>query len=93
MSQRYFHHDHPEHGWLRITAGWDPPLQYHFLIIQGSENMLYSNLADPQGPGVPPERIAQILEQHSIPVPAQLLNDLELDRKHNLGTFAHFYEN
>lgn len=93
MSQRSFHYEHPEHGWLRIMAGWDPPLQYHFLTIGDPGNMLYSNLADPQGPGVPLERIAQILEQHNIPMPAQLLSDLELDRKHNLGTFSHFYEN
>ena len=92
MSQRSFHYKHPKHGWLNIRAGWDRPLQCHFLTIGGPENMLYSNLADPEGPNLSPERIAQILEQHDIPVPLQLQGDLELDRVSNAGNLSHYYE-
>lgn len=36
------------HGDLTLTYGWDAPLQYFYLTVERGEQLLYSNLDDPE---------------------------------------------
>ncbi len=81
MSQRTFTHKHKK-GQLKITAGWDRPLGYSFLVVEikGREKPLYTNLSDPEGPDVPPQKCQQILQQLEIPIPKGFIEQLGEDR-------------
>lgn len=93
MSQHTYTYDHPTHGKLEITGGWDRPLGYSFLVvlrleaINDEDEILYSNLDDEYGPDVLPARAAQILERLECPIPEGFIVDLELDRLTKKGSY------
>jgi hypothetical protein len=98
MSQHTYAYDHPTHGKLEITAGWDRPLGYSFLVVvrlevvEDEDEILYSNLDDEDGPDVPPPRAAEILERLECPIPEGFIADLELDRFARAGPYDKLHQ-
>lgn len=93
MSQRFF-----KTAKFEVMAGWDRPLQYHFLNItkldvpEDEDDVVYASLYE--GPcGIPLEAIAPKLEEFGITsLPPAFLGDLEADELENRGNLVFRYE-
>jgi hypothetical protein len=88
MSQRRYTVNHPLRGDLEVTAGWDRPLQYSFLVVRHDDDLLYSNLMDPDGCDVPPAKAREILERLGVPIPVGFIDALERDRAARRGNLV-----
>ena len=92
MSQRIFGNDTYE-----AVAGWDPPLQYHFLMIyqrgadRNFDEPLFSNLYLPD-PAMTLEQIADTLIDYDIARPPTLFADLIEDARLDRGDFDVYYD-
>jgi hypothetical protein len=81
MSQRIYTHRTTK-GIITVNAGWDRPLHYSFLVVQieSRATPLYTNLSDPEGCDVHPDKCRQILERLEIPIPEGFIEQLNEDR-------------
>jgi hypothetical protein len=90
MSRRTFGNDQYE-----VSAGWDRPLQFHFLDIyqrdQPDSDPIFSNLYL-QHPAMTLEQIADTLNAYGIAAPQTLLHDLRMDAEQNRGDFDEHYD-
>jgi hypothetical protein len=91
MSQRRYTVSDPVRGELEVTAGWNRPLQCSFLVILGDNNLLYSNLEDPEGCDVPPKKACRVLERLGVPIPEGFIDALERDRALKRGNLVATY--
>jgi hypothetical protein len=96
MSQRHYVVTHEKLGRIEVIGGWDRPLRYSFLVVLGDggddeEGVIYSNLIEPDGPDVPPQKARSILESLGIPIPTGFLEALERDRAEKPGNLEAQY--
>jgi hypothetical protein len=81
MSQHSFYHDNYE-----FMVGWDPPLQYFFLVIYmryNDEEPVFSNL-DLSNPAMTISQIKHVCEKYGTVLPPETENRLLNDRKENM---------
>ena len=80
-----------------ISAGWDRPLQYHFLTIfgpdseDGEETIIFDNLNLPN-PAMTVNQIEDKLNELNIPIPIGFLADLIIDSIKNTGNLVVNYQ-
>lgn len=87
MSQRKFTFIHPSsHRMFYVTAGWDRPLQYHFLTIEDDVNTepVFCNL-ELENPAMSIDDIRVQLAERDIKTPPGFFEQLEKDREDNAG--------
>jgi len=84
MSQRTF-----THNGMKVLTGWDRPLQYFFLVIEDSDDYVFSNLSRPDPRMTIPE-IERTLDHFEIKYPESLFEDLLEDKKLDRGN--HFID-
>lgn len=81
----------PDGKRYEFVAGWDPPLQYHFLDVFDatkaghwrSPRIVFSNVDLPEGPEMSIGEILRVLERVGIAAPRGLASELEKDRAEN----------
>ena len=90
MSRRYFGNETYD-----AVAGWDRPLQYHFLDIYQRDHPerdpIFSHLSL-LNPSMTLEQIADTLETYGITAPPTLFADLHLDALVDRGDFDVHYD-
>jgi hypothetical protein len=90
VSRRSFELTHERLGQLEVIGGWDRPLGYSFpvVLVNGADDenaVVYSNLDDPDGPDVPPDKARDILESFGLPIPTGFIEALGRDRAERPG--------
>ena len=97
MSIRRFYYTTPAGERLAIEAGWDRPLQYHFLLIFEADargalrHISFSNLALPD-PAMTLNDITHVLHRYGIVPPTHFILDLASDQLANRGNRYVLYE-
>jgi hypothetical protein len=95
MSQRTF----TASGGYQVLTGWDRPLQRFFLVIETKEqnhpgyqgdDYAFSNLNLPN-PAMSIDQIYATLYRFKIMPPPTLFDDLEEDKRDNVGNFVFDY--
>ncbi len=79
-------YDYPDAG-IRVTAGWDRPLGYLFLVVENEKSTpIYDNISDPRASNAQDtEHYKEVLRTLSIPVPEGFWLALEDDKVNNKG--------
>lgn len=73
---------------ITITMGWDRPLQYFFMVIEGDDDEpLWSNLDQPEAFQKDLELYKKVLHDFNfkIPVPQQMLDEVLADKEIDAG--------
>jgi hypothetical protein len=89
MSQHIF-----MRGRVRVVAGWDRPLQEHFLTVTRDGDVLYSNLTDPaleDGGGMSAALVIEKLLALRLAPPPQLFEQLRRDERDDVGNAVNHY--
>lgn len=100
MSQHTFDTRGPEGEPVRLLAGWDTQLQYHFLVVMeldeiGGEDIepIFSNLYG-DGPEMEVWEITATLARLGLPYPEEWIHGLIVDRWQNATnrrkSYGHF---
>jgi len=87
MSQHWLTTD-SKHGKATILSGWDRPLSGYFLVVESvsdPENILYSNLDEPNSHPQEFNRFDAVLASLGISMPAQMRQEILADKESNTG--------
>lgn len=93
MSQHMFNtcrllEDEKREEIISVTMGWDKPLQYFFMVIDGDdEEPLWSNLDQPEPFQKDLELYKEVLQKFNlkISVPQQMFDEVLADKEINAG--------
>lgn len=87
MSQHRYETLLPGGTQASVLMGWDRPLQRFFLVVDpaSGDEYLYSNLDDPDADGQPLAYFVERLSALGVQVPTRMLQEIELDRRNNVG--------